>query len=462
MRIATRQTVTSVSLCFDRGTLRLDGPEHFADVCESVVWDDRTGCWRAPAHHYVRVVSRLRLQGFCLVDKVAEQARRDVYSWTVPDLRPYQQDALDAWVAFHRRGVIALPTGSGKTRIALAAMAASRSAALLLCPTRALLAQWKHEIQAWYRGPIGVVGDGECQVENVTVMTFESAYRRLDQMAARFGMVVVDEVHHFANGLRSEALEMCPAPMRLGLTATPPAPCSGGDQQLCALVGPIVFELGVTDLMGTHLARCAFERMLVVLEPEERADYERQSRRFNEMRRALARVNPDADWQTVSRAIRCSRGGRQIVADYHRSVDLATFPSAKRRLVTSLLDRHRENKALVFTAFADHAYAIALDNLVPVITAEVGRPEREEILARFRDGRFRTLVAARVLNEGIDVPDASVAIVVGGTLGTREFRQRIGRVLRPGPGKTAMVYELVTANTIDDDRSKRRSSGLAS
>jgi superfamily II DNA or RNA helicase len=137
-------------------------------------------------------------------------------------------------------------------------------------------------------------------------------------------------------------------------------------------------------------------------------------------------------------------------------MELASFPRAKRRLVGELLGRHREDKSIVFTAFASNAYAIARDNLVPVICGETQARERKAIFEAFREGRVRAVASARVLNEGIDVPDARVAIIVAGTLGAREHVQRIGRVLRPSEGKTALVYELVTAETSDETRARKR------
>lgn len=96
--------------------------------------------------------------------------------------------------------------------------------------------------------------------------------------------------------------------------------------------------------------------------------------------------------------------GRQMIRDYQRAVQIASLPAAKRELTTHLLQRHRDTRTLVFTALAEHAYAISMDNLIPVITAEISRGERAEILARFGEGRLRALASARVLNEGIDVP----------------------------------------------------------
>jgi len=94
------------------------------------------------------------------------------------------------------------------------------------------------------------------------------------------------------------------------------------------------------------------------------------------------------------------------------------------------------------------------------LTCDINRPERDEVLERFRRGDLRTLVSARVLNEGIDVPDADVAVVVGGALGEREHVQRVGRLLRPSAGKRAVVYDLVTRNTIEVGQARRRRLGL--
>jgi superfamily II DNA or RNA helicase len=117
-------------------------------------------------------------------------------------------------------------------------------------------------------------------------------------------------------------------------------------------------------------------------------------------------------------------------------------------------------EVLVFTADNETAYAIAREDLVMPLTCDIGRQEREEVLDRFRGGELRTLVSARVLNEGLDVPDADVAIIVGGALGEREHVQRVGRLLRPGEGKRAVVYELITRNTFEVGQARRRRRGL--
>jgi superfamily II DNA or RNA helicase len=372
-------------------------------------------------------------------------------------LRPYQAHALAAWNAFSRRGVVALPTGAGKTRLALAAVFETGLPTAILCPTKALAAAWVEELKRHYVGdPVGLVGDGHRSVEHVTVLTFESAYRHMDKLGDRFGLLVVDEVHHFASGARVEALEACAAIARLGLTATAPDADSEGAARLADLVGPVVFEMGYADLVGKHLAPVTVMKLPVRLDENERAEYDARTRAFLEMRRTFMRLYPGADIATMLRGLGRSFEGRRALRDRARALELASFPGAKRMLLRTLLARHRDDRTIVFTAFAENAYAAARDNLVPVITGDTNAAERQEILTAFREGRVRAIASARVLNEGIDVPEARVAIIVAGTLGAREHVQRIGRVLRPGPDKHAIVYELITLDTSDARRASMR------
>ena len=139
---------------------------------------------------------------------------------------------------------------------------------------------------------------------------------------------------------------------------------------------------------------------------------------------------------------------------------IQAFPNAKQRHLAELLVRHRDNRVLIFTSNNETAYAVARKHLVMPLTCDIGRAERDAALESFRRGALRTLVSSRVLNEGLDVPDADVAIIVGGALGEREHVQRIGRLLRPRPGKRAIVYELVTAGTSEVRLSTQRRRGL--
>jgi superfamily II DNA or RNA helicase len=441
-------------MSFDRGTLRLDGD--VGALADVVRFDGRAGFHRAAAHHYTALLDLARERGLEVDDRIAAAWSSARTPSAPPELRPYQAQALAAFERLGRRGVIALPTGSGKTRTACAALARSGQSAVVLVPTRVLLDQWLSVLRAQFGDPIGAVGDGMRSIARITVMTFESAYRCLDRFGDRFAMVIVDEAHHFAGGARAEALEMCPGPIRLGLTATPPLPGSVGAERLRELIGPLVFQLEIADLAGRDLAALELVRLPVALTPAERAAYEEDIAPFTSWRRELRRANPDADWLTCVQAIARVPGGAEVLARMHRARNLAAFPAAKRAGVRALLARHRADRTLLFTAAAEHAYVIAEEELIPVITAEVARRERDGILAAFRERKVRAVCSARVLNEGVDVPDANVAVIVAGALGAREHVQRIGRILRPGENKRAIAYELVTLDTIDEVRVRAR------
>jgi superfamily II DNA or RNA helicase len=375
------------------------------------------------------------------------------------ELRPYQRGALLSWEVGRRRGIVVLPTGSGKTRVAFGAMAATRSRALCLVPTRVLLQQWLSELERVYCGRVGCLGDGQWQLEPVTVATFESAYRHMPRIGRHFELLIVDEVHHFGGGVRDEALEMSVADERLGLTATPPD--AQALMRLAELVGPVIYQLGVGDLTGTYLSDFDLVVVRLGLEPDERERYDAEQRVFSVFYRGFRRFHPHATWQEFVSAASMSKEGRAALSAWRRGRRMLSFTRQKAAAVRTLLARHAADRVIVFTADNETAYAISREHLIMPITCDVSRREREVALEAFRKGELGALVSARVLNEGIDVPDADVAVIVGGTRGEREHVQRVGRLLRPVPGKRAVVYELVTMSTSEARAARERRRGLA-
>jgi superfamily II DNA or RNA helicase len=327
-----------------------------------------------------------------------------------------------------------------------------------LVPTRALLQQWLSELANVHGGPIRCLGDGERRIEAITVATFESAFRHMTRLGREFDLLVVDEVHHFGLGVRDEALEMSVARQRLGLTATPPEDDALG--RIETLVGPVVYSQSVADLAGTWLANFDLVVVHLSLEPEERARYDADNRIFRDVNRQFRRIHPHGTWQEFVSAASQSKEGRNALAAWRRCRKMLGFTRAKADAVGTLLARHRDARVLVFTADNDAAYAIARERLTMPITCDISRRERDRALDAFRRGELRALVSSRVLNEGIDVPDADVAIVVGGAGGEREHVQRVGRLLRPAPGKRAIVYELVTGATSETRKASERRRGL--
>jgi superfamily II DNA or RNA helicase len=446
-------------LVFDRGTvLAHDVPKDVPiTLLPGLVWDPRVCAHRAEARFHRSIADALVARGVKFTDEVRSKLTRPP-PFEVPSLRPYQEAALTAWTTRGRNGIVVMPTGAGKTRVAIAAIATSGESALCIVPTRVLLDQWRRELGALYGGTVGCFGDGEHVLAPITVATFESAYRRMDELGHHFDLLVIDEVHHFGTGLRDEALEMCAASSRLGLTATPPG--VPGMLRLESLVGPLVFHLAVGDLAGTFLASFDIVTLRLALTASERNAYERFRGRYQPIVARFMREHPGASWEDFARAAKRTQDGWRAITAWRSARDLLALTEAKREAIARILARHPDAKTLIFTANNESAYAIARELLVAPITCEIGKKERDDLLDRFSKGEIHALVSARVLNEGLDVPDAEIAVIAGASLGQREHVQRVGRLLRPREGKRAIVYDLVTGESGEVGQARRRREGL--
>jgi superfamily II DNA or RNA helicase len=181
---------------FDRGTLVLEPESSEEDPAQipGAAWDEQTRAWRVPAERHRELIVRMADSSVRYTDNV--QPARLANEWTIPALRWYQEAALARWKAAGNRGVIALPTGSGKTLVAIAAIARLGMAALVLVPTRVLLDQWARVLAACWPYPIGRLGDGDHQIAPITVATYASAVAWAGRIGDRFGTVIVDEAHH--------------------------------------------------------------------------------------------------------------------------------------------------------------------------------------------------------------------------------------------------------------------------
>lgn len=441
---------------FDRGTLVLEAEhdgEQPADIA-GVAWDEERRAWRLPAEHHAVLLRELADAGVAVSDELGGHAA--ALTWVMPGLRWYQEVALARWLAAGARGVVALPTGAGKTLVAIAAIARLGVATLCLVPTRVLLDQWARALAVCTAQPIGRLGDGEHAVAPVTVATYASATSWAPRIGGRFGLVIVDEAHHVGAWCPTEVFEMLVAPARLGLSATPPDDMA----VLARHVGPVVYALTVEDLRGDGLAEHRLVSVPVALDPTERRRYRELRGRFARRYAAFQRAMPDAAWREFVRDSSRTNEGRAALAAWREYRALLAYPDGKRAALREILGRHRGCRALVFTADNATAYAIARELLVMPITHEIRRSERSKALAGFRTGECPVLVSSQVLEEGFDVPDADVAIVVGGTGSPRRFVQRVGRVLRPRDGKCALIYELAVAETTEVADVARRHSGL--
>lgn len=302
---------------FDRGTIVIDHPRSNVTPGDlpGVAWDPRVRSWRAPADAYAALVVRLADDGVRYADAMAGH-RTATDGWIAPDLRWYQREALAAWGAAGQRGVVALPTGAGKTLLATAAIVACGVSTLCLVPTRVLLDQWA-DVLTRHLQEVGRIGDGQRRLGPVTVATYASAITWAPRIGDRFGLVIVDEAHHVGAECPGEVLEMLTAEARLGLTATPPV----GDPAISLErhIGPVVYSLAIDDLVGDALADFDLMTIPVRLSHDERARYRAARAAFAPVFSAFQRASPGADWQAFVRAAMRSDPGRAALAAWRTS-----------------------------------------------------------------------------------------------------------------------------------------------
>ena len=248
------------------------------------------------------------------------------------------------------------------------------------------------------------------------------------------------------------------APYRLGLTATPER-SDGKHEDLTHLIGAQVYRKSPEELAGIALAKHKTVQIQVKLSQQERQRYDEHIQTRNQfLRQANIFLGSLKGWQQFVRESARSQAGRRAMLAHRQARAIALGTEGKLRILTDLLAQHYPERTLIFTDDNATVYRISEDFLIPAITHQTPVKERHQILQAFRAGDYPTLVASRVLNEGVDVPEASIAIVLSGTGSTREYIQRLGRVLRKGkdPDKLALLYEVVAENTSEENTARRR------
>lgn len=349
-------------------------------------------------------------------------------------LRPYQEDAVKAFVGQGGRGtgygVIVMPCGAGKTVVGMAAMAALGRKTLIITTNVAAVHQWIDELldkTDLSADDIGEYTGSAKNVRPVTVATYQVLTWRPDKDAdfphfelfrrERWGLIIYDEVHLLPAPVFRVVAEI-QAIRRLGLTATLIRE-DGLEEDVFSLIGPKRYDVPWKDLEAKGFIAEAFCR---------------------EIRVPL----PDAE------RLRYIGAGQR---DRHR---LAAENPVKERALRDILDNHREDLILVIGQFLDQLRKLAKALNAPLITGQTPNAERERLYREFREGHIHVLVVSKVANFAIDLPDASVAIQVSGTFGSRqEEAQRLGRILRP-KARNSHFYSIVTRYTVEEEFADNR------
>ncbi len=445
-----------IRLTFDRGTVLIDGEGSEDLDLPGAVADSRVGALRVPGRLYREIVTALTDAGVEFEDAARDYGVLDLRCRLERTPYPYQTAAIDAWTEAGQRGVVVLPTGAGKTFVAQMAIEASRRPTLIVAPTIDLMQQWYGVLASSFEHEVGLVGGGYHEPCLLTVTTYDSAYIHIERLGNRFGLIVFDECHHLPGPSYQIAAESAIAPFRLGLTATPERE-DGQETVLDDLVGGIVYRQDIRELSGEYLSSYETIRLQVNLSEDERQRYAEA----REIYRAFVRGHriplgtPDG-WSRFLMLTSKSETGRRAFLAYREQKAIAQAPEGKIRALEELMRRHRDDRVLVFTNDNDTAYRISRQFLIPTITHQTKVKERHEILQRFNSGDYPYLVTSKVLNEGVDVPAANIAVVLSGSGTVREHVQRLGRILRRAEGKHAILYEVVAADTTEEFVSSRR------
>jgi superfamily II DNA or RNA helicase len=373
--------------------------------------------------------------------------------------RSYQREAVEAWLREGARGVIVLPTGAGKTVVAFDAIARLGVRTLVVVPTIELLRQWRAGLAEQLSLPlesVGIIGGGERQSGDITVITYDSAAMPRRELN-RYGLLVFDEAHHLPAQSYSAIARKTAAPWRLGLSATLER-ADGRHDVLTTLIGPLVYTRDSEELSAQkHIAAYREKRIYVDLTPEEEVRYEglmAEWRWYLATRRSQLGSGPGMFAELVRRSGFEPEARRALRAHAEARL-VALNATAKIGATEEVLRSHPNDKVIVFSEYVDMVDRISRALLLPAITYRTPPAERRAILEGFRSGALRKLVTGRVLNEGVDVPDANVAIIASGSASMREYVQRLGRVLRPKPGE-ALLYELISRRTTERNAARRR------
>ena len=349
-------------------------------------------------------------------------------------MRDYQRKAVDAFAA-GGSGVVVLPCGAGKTIVGAGAMAAIGAKTLILVTNTVSARQWRDELlrrTTLTEDEIGEYSGQVKEVKPVTIATYQiltsrrkGEYAHLSLLNAHdWGLIVYDEVHLLPAPVFKLTAEL-QARRRIGLTATLVRE-DGREGDVFSLIGPKRYDAAWKDIEAQgFIAPAACFEVRVELTESERFDYS--------------------------------------VAEDQERYRIAASATVKQQLAKRIIARHPGESVLVIGQYIDQLEAMAEALGAPLITGQTPVDERERLFQAFREGDEKLLVVSKVANFSVDLPDASVAIQISGSFGSRqEEAQRLGRLLRPkAKDLTASFYTLVTRDTVDQDFAQNRQRFLA-
>lgn len=455
------KSTRSVELFWDGTTIYMKpkfylGPI-YEEIREMVEYDSKRKIFRIKPMFYFSLLSKLKEKNIHIIDKAGlkETMPLDVDISLKVELRPYQKEAVDAWMR-NRRGIIALPTGAGKTIVALAIITKLRERTLIVTYTRDQMMQWKDMLLKYTTVPFDKVGlyySDVKRISPITITTYQTAYRHAHKLAPFFSLLIIDEVHHLpAEKFKYIALNMY-AKHRLGLSATVIRE-DGRHEELFPLMGGIVYWKSASELAEEgYLATYRIKQVYVNLTIEEK-------KKLRELLKLYRFYAKGRSFQELLRHARLGDDDAQRALSIHSRIRLLVHMAENKiKAIKNIVEEElrKGSKIIVFTQYVEQAKRIAQEINALLLTGEIDTLERNRILEEFRKSAKGVLVVTTVGDEGLDIPDANVGIIAAGTGSRRQFIQRLGRLLRRKDGKSeAILYEIIVRGTSEEIQSRKR------
>lgn len=349
-------------------------------------------------------------------------------------LRDYQRLAVEKF-AEGGSGVVVLPCGAGKTLVGAAAMAHFDTNTLILVTNTVAARQWREELLKrtdLKEEDVAEYSGASKELAPVTIATYQilttkkkGEFAHLALLNARdWGLIIYDEVHLLPAPIFKMTADL-QARRRLGLTATLVRE-DGRESDVFSLIGPKRFDAPWKDIEAQgYIAPAKCFEIRVSLPDEDRMKY--------------------------------------AISDADSRFRLAATANAKLPLLRKLLDKYPQEPTLIIGQYLDQIDEVSEALGLPKLTGQTPVVEREQLFADFRSGKIRALVVSKVANFSVDLPEASLAIQISGSFGSRqEEAQRLGRLLRPKQdGRTALFYTLIARDTVEQDFAQNRQRFLA-
>jgi len=446
-------TSRSVTLEYQKGTIVVKG----LDSLPFSTLDSRTNYLYSNGINYKKITEYLNGKNIKYDDRVLDLLPISSLPKIKVKLRGYQLEAIENW-CLEKMGSIVLPTGAGKTIIGLKIIEIVNSPTLIIVPTLDLIKQWTKILSRNFDIEIGNIGGGTENIRPITVSTYDSAYIKAPWIGNKFLLIVFDEVHHLPAPSYRLIAETFVAPYRLGLTATIERE-DHLEQDFPYLIGKSTFQITAKELAeNKYLADYVIERKKTFMSSEEYLKYKESMTTYHTCLKKIGlKMNSNNAFKRLIMMSTNNTMARRALVARNNAIDIALNSTSKMDEIRKILGENKDIKTIIFTQHNKLVYEISNDFLIPFITHKSSKEEREDVLTGFKDGRYKAIVTSKVLDEGIDVPDAQLGILVSGTGSSREFIQRLGRLLRPkNDNNEARLIEIVSSGTSETVTSERR------